>query len=176
MPKRIVVDTSVARSAGDEDAVAEVAQHCRDSLLAIRERQLSVVTTEAVREEWYRHRSRFARRWMHSMYSRRLTAEVDIDPTHHLVAVIAGLLVNMPKESAAVAKDQFLLDAGFKTDSRVLSRDRLTRDILRQHCASVKPLREFFWAEPGENCIQWLTQGAPDSHEFRVCPLVDAAS
>jgi hypothetical protein len=69
--KRLVIDTSIARSAGGPDATYPTSKRCRDFLqdvLAFRHR---VVMTADIREEWHRHRSRFARAWLVSMYARK---------------------------------------------------------------------------------------------------------
>ena len=69
--KRLVIDASVARSAGGEDAIASQAKGCRDFLTVVLTICHSVTVTSEIQEEWNRHRSNFARRWLVSMYSKR---------------------------------------------------------------------------------------------------------
>lgn len=168
--RRIVVDASVARSAGGEDAAHGTAQSCRDVLLSIRSAGLRIALSIPIREEWHRHQSRFARKWLVSMYSRKRAEQIDHDPPSDLLAVIGNALAG--DVQPIVAKDFLLIDAALKTDGRIVSLDHRTLNHLKGICETIPALRFLFWGIADAVCIQWLTDGAPDMHLLRICPLV----
>src|SRR5690606_39247163 len=68
MSRRIVVDASVARSAGSTEHPASVAsRQFLQEMLAICHR---VVMTDEIEQEWKRHRSGFATSWLATMRSK----------------------------------------------------------------------------------------------------------
>ena len=70
--KVLVVDASVMRAAGGEGATdPAVFAHARDALEAILTICHKICVSPELREEWKRHRSRFAQLWWRQMYARR---------------------------------------------------------------------------------------------------------
>lgn len=66
----IVVDASIARASGGEDAVFPQSKHCRDFLRDMLEICHKIVMTEKIYEEWKKHESNFAKRWRIGMIAR----------------------------------------------------------------------------------------------------------
>jgi hypothetical protein len=67
--KRIVVDASVARSAGQsQHPTSSACRDVLDSMLSICHR---VVFTQAILDEWAAHQSRYAVQWLAAMKSKR---------------------------------------------------------------------------------------------------------
>ena len=108
--RRLVVDASVYRSAGPEDATFPLSKSCRDFLKAILRICHTVVFTDAIREEWRRHRSRFARTWLVQMYARKKVIELDVGADRALRAAIRNSSMT-EKQKSAMDKDVHLLEA-----------------------------------------------------------------
>jgi hypothetical protein len=60
--RRLVIDASVARSSGGEDALYPLPKQCRDFLKATLSCGHRVVLSPPVNAEWKKHESGFARR------------------------------------------------------------------------------------------------------------------
>ena len=70
--KRLVVNASVARAAGGEDATASVSINCTEFLEAFRDEcPHHVVMTPELSDEWDEHQSKFAATWLRSMIARK---------------------------------------------------------------------------------------------------------
>ncbi|VXD11233.1 hypothetical protein PL8927_140065 [Planktothrix serta PCC 8927] len=69
--KYLVIDASVARSCGGEDAKHPTSKNCRDFLNAVLKICHSMVMTPELKVEWNKHESTFARKWRVSMIARR---------------------------------------------------------------------------------------------------------
>jgi len=69
--KRLVIDASVARSSGGEDATYPTSVHCRDFLQAVLDICHKFVMTPDIKQEWDKHQSIFALRWRRRMVANR---------------------------------------------------------------------------------------------------------
>ena len=74
--KRIVVDASVARSAGQKPVPDFVSVRSREVLETILRARHKVAFSAEGLAEWREHRSSFARRWLVQMFSRKLTVRL----------------------------------------------------------------------------------------------------
>jgi hypothetical protein len=125
--------------------------------------------TEPIREEWDEHQSRFARRWLRSMFARRKVdrLQVSADPTfrEHLSEAAPDDTV-----AAIMAKDCHLIEAARAADRSVLALDDSVRDHFRRAASQVRELREVSWVNPcsaEEEAVRWLAEGAPrERHRF----------
>src|SRR5438105_13114500 len=63
----LVVDASVARAAGSLESTHPTGVLCRDFLVAVRGVCHRIAWTDAIKLEWDKHDSRFARQWRLSM-------------------------------------------------------------------------------------------------------------
>ena len=160
--KRLVIDASVARSAGGETAVFPTSKHCRDFLRATLETGHCVVMTPVIREEWQRNKSRFARQWLVSMTARkkvyRLDSVMDKDLRHTL-----GQVATSEKDREAMLKDCLLVEAAIVTDRSIISLDETVRSLFSGVAQELRTLRRIVWINPDkehEQSIIWLKNGA----------------
>lgn len=163
MSRRIVVDASVARSAGGEDAVFPLSKQCRDFLRTMLVVCHRVVLTPAVREEWNKHESRFARHWRVAMMARKklLLDEPGQNVSFREALEAAG---PTPRGCDAMLKDAHLIEAAAATDRLVASLDDTVRALFNGVATRVRLLRTVVWVNPGhpeEGAEEWLEAGAP---------------
>ena len=160
--KRLVIDASVARSAGTENAIDPTSIYCRDFLKAVRTICHQIVMTQEIGEEWQRHHSSFARRWLLSMAARR--------KVHRLGEVLDRALrgrirrvISSEKNAEAIRKDYRLIEASLATDRIVISLDETVRKLFAGAAHKVGELRLIVWANPKrseEEPVLWLENGA----------------
>ena len=141
---RLVVDASVATSAGEENERGEGCHEVLQEILRICHR---VTMTEAIEEEWREHSHKFARAWLHSMYARRKVDWVVPKVDKSLESRIVWALPRKNDQDTA-RKDLHLIQAAIKTDRIVLSADKAARDCFREATAKVHQLRRIEWADP----------------------------
>jgi len=168
--KRIVVDASVARSAGQEPVPEFVSARSREVLEAIlRARHKVAFSTEGL-AEWRKHRSRFARRWLVQMFSRKLTLFLG-DTTDTSLRDRLRPCCSSESKWQVMEKDCHLVEAALQADRIVVSRDEIVRDLFRQACSRVAELREVLWANPeleAEQVAAWLEGGAKNEQARRL--------
>lgn len=68
---RLVIDASVARAAGGEDAKNETSKSCRNFLAKVMAISYQIVMTPELKAEWDKHKSVFAQRWLSSMVAKK---------------------------------------------------------------------------------------------------------
>jgi len=163
----IVVDASVAHSAGGEDATHAQAIACRDGLQIIYEVELRLVMSRALYDEWSKHCSRYARKWLHRMFGHRRVAQ--LEPAEHQPTRIALLKFLSHSEQATLLKDLLLVDAALAANGNILSLDDRTRHLLVKLAPHVRQLRALHWASPNtEGCLNWLRARLPMDARFAV--------
>jgi len=159
MSRRIVVDASVMRSAGETSHPDSVL--CREFLLAILEICHRVVLTPEIEREWRRHASRFSMQWLATMRRRRKV--VDVNPTITLASLLGSSPDLAGRRFDAVEKDCLLIDAALACAGLIVSRDDKMRAILRTVGRDIEQLQGLVWVNPAagsETPIQWLNSGA----------------
>jgi len=67
----LVIDASVARAAGTENATSPTAQACCAFLKAVLEICHRMVMTPEIKKEWDKHESRFAKKWRSTMIAKK---------------------------------------------------------------------------------------------------------
>lgn len=160
MSRRIVVDASVARSAGTTEHPSSF--HSRQFLqemLAVRHR--AVMTDELV-HEWRKHQSVFATRWLAAMRSRGRVVTVEPHDKAGLLALVHGSDLE-PNQRAAVEKDCLLVTAAWAADRLVASNDDKVRRLLCRLVDSSAKLGRVVWVNPTvpeESPVEWLRSGA----------------
>jgi len=160
--KRLVIDTSIARSSGGKDAVHPTSKHCRDFLQAVLKICHQVVMSEDIEHEWDNHQSNFARMWRTAMVSKRKVCAVSIQQSARMRSSIQNI-AHSEKAAQAMIKDVHLIEAAIATDKIVFSLDEEVRTLFRMAAASIVPLRKVHWANPDniqEGIIEWLENGA----------------
>src|SRR5258708_4947074 len=99
-PRQLVVDTDVISAAGTK---AGVSLACARFLDAVRVSGHRMVRTDALLDEWKRHRSNFSARWLKSMYAARKVDPVSVQPDQVLRSAI--LLNANAKDTETMQKD-----------------------------------------------------------------------
>jgi predicted nucleic acid-binding protein len=162
--KRLVIDTSVARSAGGENAVHPEAKDCRDFLKTVLSIGHSIVVNAEMKAELKKHESNFFRKWQVQMVAKRKFIYVDEDDKNFsAIKTQIESLAKTYENREAMEKDCFLLELALLHDKIVVSKDETVRELFRQISAQVKEIREVNWINPinpEETPIDWLKEGA----------------
>lgn len=161
--KRVVIDASIARAAGPEEAVFPTSKHCRDTLKTVLHVCHRLVMTDSIRSEWKLHQSRFAHTWLTQMYARRKVDYVAVAEDARARATAAACQ-SSEQQGDAVLKDYHLVEAALCADRIVLALDDKVRRLLGRAAAHLPELQTLLWVNPDrteESCIDWLGAGAP---------------
>ncbi len=171
MSKRFVVDASVARAAGGESATFPSSKKCRDFLTSVLAVCHRFVMTPAVREEWTKHESRFARQWRVSMVARRKLVFVNVSDDVELRAAIEST-AKSEKQVFEILKDMHLVEAAHSTDRTIVSLDDTVRSMLAVMSDEILAIRNIIWVNPVnfEGMDSWLLNGAPALKELMIRP------
>lgn len=159
--KYLVIDTSIVRSAGGENATHPTPVQCRNFLQAVYEICHCVVLTADVKDEWKRHQSRFARTWLASMFGRKKVRLVIIESEHLYTQIEQTAKTHADQK--AMLKDVFLLEAALQTDKIVLSLDNTAQRLFQDAAKQIKLVRDLVWVNPIESpevVLAWLKSGA----------------
>lgn len=160
--KAIVVDASIARSAGLTENPTSVA--CRQILDTILQYCHRIAVSQAARQEWSNHASGYSVRWYAAMTARRKVLLVPGTVSQAELQARLEASISQVSQQEAVAKDFHLLIAALETDKIVLTRGERLRRILHTAAQQVGELRGLIFANPvasDEKVIAWLNRGAP---------------
>ena len=182
---RIVVDTSVARAAGEGDHTARA---CLDSLeTMVRIKSYTAVFNRSLLKEWFRvledkagkkrtHASSFAVDWF-----RKMRKKVQVLPGQHQRSRVQVfrerrhfinycLQASSQLAVSAIEKDLHLVDLALQADQRVLSTDKKIVGHLRRLGARVPEVCPILWVHPVDHdAPAWLAGGAPARDDCRIC-------
>ena len=166
--KRLVVNASVGRAAGGEEATASVSINCTVFLETIRgECSHHIVMTPELSEEWNEHQSNFAAAWLTSMIK---SSRFDLvkPPVNQALRDKIEMTTPHENEIPVMRKDFHLLEAARETDRTIISLDKPARRRFTRAAQSVDEIRRIVWVNPvhsEEAPITWLKNGAPpDDH------------
>ncbi len=168
--QRLVIDASVARSSGGEDAVFPTSKNCRDFLKAVLDICHHVGLTPEIRDEWHKHQSNFAKRWLISMFARKKAELIDSAEDQKLRDKISRA-AQSEKARAAMLKDVHLLEAALATDKIVVALDETVRALFIEAAISVGEIRNVVWVNPdrvNEEPLLWLEEGAKPDKKRRL--------
>ena len=159
---RIVVDASVARAAGGEDAIYPVSKQCRDILSAILNICHHVVMTTNIYSEWKQHQSTFSRKWHFQMLGRK---KVDIsgDVGDELLFSNIDDLDFDDAIKTIMKKDLLLIHAARATDRIIISLDKQARRHFAAAATDIPLLRDIVWMDPDED-FETLTKWLESPH------------
>ena len=158
----MVIDASVARASGGPDAVSPTSKNCSDFLQAALVVCHQIVLTTEILEEWHRHKSRFASRWLASMFARKKAKMIGSAEDQNLRDKIGQASQN-EKARSAMLKDVHLLEAALMTDEIVVALDEIVRSLFMETAISVGEIRNIVWINPDradEKPLPWLDGGA----------------
>ena len=194
--KLLVIDASVLKASGDENATYPTSKHCYQFLQNVLEICHRAVLTRALETEWNNHRSRFGQAWRGKMERKGKLIRVKSLEESDLRAKIYmtdSFLANYMSESlsenlteknrSAVKKDIHLIEAALATDKIVVSLDDNTARrffaLAAQGVEELSELKAIAWVnpdKPDESPIEWLKNGAnaePERMLGYVKPPID---
>ena len=160
--RRLVIDASVMRAAGGEDATFPTSKNCRDFLKAVHTICHRVVMTPEIRDEWKRHMSRFSRKWRVSMEAKKKVCRIDPVPDDDLCGRILDT-ASSQKEQDALQKDLRLVEAALAADNSIAALDDTAQRAFRKAANSVREIRQIVWVNPDKTAkrvLAWLDEGA----------------
>jgi hypothetical protein len=159
----LVIDASVAQSAGPEDATHPTATNCREFLMAVMEICHRMVFTAAIKDEWDEHQSGFARKWRRSMFARKKIEAVDVAEDKTLRKHL-GKVATSQEHKDEMLKDAHLIEAARATGMRIIALDDAARRYFQKAAPAVSQLATVCWVNPDqghEGPLEWLEAGAP---------------
>jgi len=160
--KRLVIDASIARSAGgladftaslpplpdDPDPDRYRSRRCRHILLAVLKICHRLVLTEDLREEWEKHRSRFSRRWLTRMVAKDKVETPSVTTDRELQQAINDFARGVSDDFEVIAayrqamqKDRHLLEAALASDELILSLNEKDRRRFAEACDEIQSIR-----------------------------------
>ncbi|MEG3835052.1 MULTISPECIES: hypothetical protein [unclassified Microcoleus] len=160
--KRLVIDASVARATGREDATYPTSVYCRKFLQAVLDLSHRIVMTPDIRDEWNKHQSKFARKWRSQMVAKNKLCFFDIEVDNDLWCQVEAI-AESDKEREVMVKDLRLVEAAIATDRTVISLDNKVRQCFAKVAVDVDPLKDIIWVNPAqiaEKPLDWLQNGA----------------
>ncbi len=158
--RRIVIDTSIARSAGKTEH--PISRSCREFLEQVLNICHHVVMTPDIRKEWKKHSSRFTATWLASMTSRKKVCVVLPTADVSVVEKLKKAQVAQ-KDEAVILKDVFLVEAALATDSAVASLDEEVRSLRKACTSQWGRIKGVAWVNPSkvdDRPLAWLSSGA----------------
>ena len=165
----LVVDTSVARSAGGEGATFPTSKNCRDCLKSITLTPHCVVMSQPIMEEWNKHKSVFSSQWLVAMFARKRVTRIKVDYNDAMRRKLQEIASNQ-KDADAMLKDCHLIEAALATDGIIIARDEEVRALFSASCQLVGQMKNIMWVNPDEleeEVVSWLEAGArPDAHRM----------
>src|SRR4030066_472694 len=168
--KRLVIDASVARAAGGEDATLPMSKYCRDFLQATLTICHSAVMTSEIENEWKKHQSKFASRWRRSMEGRKKIFRSDNTGNNELRSKLVSIHVSKA-DKKVMLKDMHLIEAALITDKIVVSLDEKVRELFDANTVKLGELKNAVWINPcktDEKPIAWLEAGARNDKHRRL--------
>ena len=158
----LVVDASVARSAGGEEATYPTSKNCRDCLKTILALAHRVVMSQPIIDEWNKHKSAFARTWLVSMVARKRVLRIEPQQLEELKQKLEEV-AGSQKDLEAMLKDFHLLEAALATDRTVIALDETVRALFGTACQTLGQIKIVVWVNPDkaeEQAFVWLEAGA----------------
>lgn len=160
--RRLVIDASVARAAGGEDATFPISKYCRDFLSTTLTICHHIVMTPEIENEWKRHQSAFARKWRRYMEGKKKIYRLKNAVNNELRRKFENISIK-DTEKEVMLKDIHLIEAALVTDKIVISLDEEARELFYVSSTKLGELKDAIWINPGkleEKSIVWLENGA----------------
>jgi hypothetical protein len=168
--KVLVIDASVARAAGPENATHPTAKYCRDFLNDTLEICHRVAMTPEISQEWRTHQSSYAKKWLTRMYGKKKVDYRTLAPDSLSIENIAGAQ-DTERDREAVIKDMHLIQAALSLDKLIVTLDENARTLFSKASGNNSMLRELVWVNPTHqdiNPTKWLQNGAPVEKELML--------
>jgi hypothetical protein len=164
--KLLVIDASVGRAAGGENATAPTSVNCREFLKSVLFICHRVVMTPDIKEEWKTHQSHFSREWRCQMVSNKKWEFISEIIHNKKLWDLMDICAKTDKQPAARFKDICLIDAALATDDKIIISldDNTARFFFTQAANEMDDLKDIIWVNPNnleETPLEWLQNGAP---------------
>ena len=172
---RMVVDASVARSAGlGRPDAGPPSPQAVAALDAVRDGGHQVVSSPALEQEWDRHARDYALRWLGNMVARKRYVYIR-DTWAEEAALLERAADLAPSKREAVAKDVHLVGLAMLTDRRVLSLDDQQARLLQDLPDLPRQVHALHWVSPRDpRAVPWLLEGAHDAPTLCLGALQDS--
>ncbi len=161
--KRLVIDASIAQAAGTtEHPTSKLSRECLSAVLQICHK---IVMTPAIFQEWNKHQSLFAKKWLRCMIAKKKMV-TGVDLTENEKKQIRENIEEFDTSSnkvKAMLKDVHLLEAALATDCVVVSSDEKVRHLFSDLSQQLVSVKRVAWVNPInslEMTIDWLENGA----------------
>lgn len=162
-PKCLVIDTDVARAAGEVSSQNTKSKSCRAFLSCmLDETQHKVVLTRDIQAEWNNHQSLATLRWRRTMIAQKRVCFIEVTADTVLRQQIEEHAPTVNK-GKAMLKDVHLVEAACQADKIVISMDEVVRGCFHEIAHSAPQLRQLTWINPcqeTEKPLLWLSNGA----------------
>jgi hypothetical protein len=160
--RQLVVDASIAFSAGTPEKVFPTSVHCREFLSEILKWGYSLVWSREIAEEWNRRASKFAVVWRVEMARKGRVIDLpDLRDDGLREAIDAA--APTAKARRILRKDVHLMEAAQATERTVTSLDEEARSCFVAVCSKVPTVGAVVWVNPDlqeETPVVWLRSGA----------------
>lgn len=176
--RALVVDASVARSSGGEEATYPTSKNCRDCLKTILVLPHRVVMSKPISDEWSKHKSQFARTWLVSMTAKKRILRVEPEPIDEAIRLKISKTTESQREVEAMLKDIHLIEAALATDHTVIALDEIVRALFGTACQTIGQMKNIVWInldKPEEQISVWLENGAEPEITRKLAFQRDAA-
>lgn len=165
----LVIDASIARASGGKGAVHPKAADTRNFLVTVLQICHKAVMTPAVRDEWDKHQSNFARKWRSSMVAKKKLLLVDVPENDEIRNQVTSANIGQ-KQKNAMLKDCHLLEAAIANDFRVISLDDTVQELFKNEL-NFPEVNNVLWVNPtveAQQILNWLCHGAKDCSEYKL--------
>lgn len=175
--KVLVIDASIARSAGPPYSTHPTSSNCRNFLENVLSICHRIAMTPEIRDEWNNHQSRFAREWMARMIARKKLCPLRALVSDQNLWTALEKTAQTDQQRAQIVKDIHLLEAALASDKIVVSLDENTaRKYFNNAAQTITELQKIAWVNPDrikeETPIAWLKDGAkPEKKRLLGCNL-----
>lgn len=167
----LVIDTAVARAAGEVDAPDATSRICRDFLQAVLNICHRAVFPPQLIEEWKKHASAFSQTWQVAMARRGKLDWIEPESDNEIRETIAETAAS-EKDKDAMEKDAFLLEAALATTDRmVISLDEMAKGLFRQLAEKLPRIGKIVWINAAleeDSALEWLRSGAKSESRRRL--------
>jgi hypothetical protein len=177
--KQLVVDANVGQGSSNDKMFNPVLEdsgaQSRQCLQAIWEERHVAVFSGNLRDEWGRHASSYAKRWLRNMEQKSRIMEEDGERFAEL-AIPACACLSTAGEKAALAKDLHLIQSALATGQLIVSNEVRFPRYVALACAAVQELASLYYANPtveGDRCRRWIKAGAEKDADRRIDSWVE---
>lgn len=162
-----VIDADIARSAGETEH--PFSKNCRLFLSEIKSLEKKVCFNDKLKDEWNKHKSIYAKKWLASMYARR---KVELyKPNITLCSAVEESHLSINEKKIAI-KDLHLVELSCYLDKTIASGDDKARLVFVKLTKESKIINRIIWINPkkdGNKIISKLNVKLSDNSDCYLC-------